>query len=355
MKKIVAAVAALMVAGAAFADVSFSYKGTGIVGGKTKALNSIDRKDCLNLKVATDVAGVVFDWDIEDDKMELDEFYGWMTFALPVGNLQITSGKWAARNVNRVKADAGELDGTYFEVDKPGVLNGTIANDSANLTEGKMSTVLAYTLADTLPGALMVKFGLVDVSKSDVKDNPTADYGKFDSLSGFVGEVSYDQAGAVKATVAVKNLKTEELSLGVFVSPQFLDALSATVGFSFGKDKDNSEWGIDARARYAVTEKVAVDGMFNYSKNTADKKGMWYLAGVNLKATEDVRFVAAFNSKIEDFSASSSKIVSHFVPAVELTPSEKAKVTVGFDAKWEGPLYSGKCKASLPVYVNFSL
>ena len=55
MKKIVAAVAALMVAGAAFADVSFSYKGTGIVGGTTKKLNSVDRNDCLSLKVATDV------------------------------------------------------------------------------------------------------------------------------------------------------------------------------------------------------------------------------------------------------------------------------------------------------------
>ena len=38
MKKIVAAVAALMVAGAAFADVSFSYKGTGIVGGTIRVL-----------------------------------------------------------------------------------------------------------------------------------------------------------------------------------------------------------------------------------------------------------------------------------------------------------------------------
>ena len=351
MKKIVAAVAALMVAGAAFADVSFSYKGTGIVGGTTKALNSIDRKDCLNLKVATDVAGVVFDWDIEDDKMKLDEFYGWMTFALPVGNLQITSGKWAARNVNRVKADAGELDGKYFEAHKPGVINGKYAKDSANLTEGKMSTVLAYTLADTLPGALMVKFGLVNGA-----------YGKFDSKSGFVGEVSYDQAGAVKATVAVKNLKTEELSLGVFVSPQFLDALSATVGFSFGKNKDNSEFGIDARARYAITEKVAVDGMFNYSKtaltkgaNGKDLASMWYLAGVNLKAAEDVRVVAAFNSTIADFSAERGGVESHFVPAIELTPSEKAKVTVGFDAKWTGALYSGVADISLPVYVNFSL
>ena len=356
MKKIVAAVAALMVAGAAFADVSFSYKGTGIVGGTTKKLNSVARNDCLSLKVATDVAGVVFDWDIANNAMEMDEFYGWMTFALPVGNLQITSGRYASRNVNRVKADAGELDGTYFEAHKPGVINGKYAKDSANLTyngdaKAPMSTILAYTLADTLPGALMVKFGLVNGA-----------YGKFDSQAGFVGEVAYDQAGAVKATVAVRNLKTEQLSLGVFVSPQFLDALSATVGFSFGKDKDNSEWGIDARARYAVTEKVAVDGMFNYSKtaltkgaNGKDLASMWYLAGVNLKATEDVRFVAAFNSRINDLSASSSEIISHFVPAVELTPSEKAKVTVGFDAKWTGALYSGNCKPSLPVYVNFSL
>lgn len=351
MKKIVAAVAALMVAGAAFADVSFSYKGTGIVGGTTKKLNSVARNDCLSLKVATDVAGVVFDWDIANNAMEMDEFYGWMTFALPVGNLQITSGRYASRNVNRVKADAGELDGTYFEAHKPGVINGKYAKDSANLTEGKMSTVLAYTLADTLPGALMVKFGLVNGA-----------YGKFDSQSGFVGEVSYDQAGAVKATVAVKNLKTEQLSLGVFVSPQFLDALSATVGFSFGKDKDNSEFGIDARARYAITEKVAVDGMFNYSKtaltkgaNGKDKASMWYLAGVNLKATEDVRVVAAFNSTINDFSAERGSVESHFVPAIELTPSEKAKVTVGFDAKWTGALYSGVADISLPIYVNFSL
>lgn len=367
MKKIVAAVAALMVAGAAFADVSFSYKGTGIVGGTTKKLNSVARNDCLSLKVATDVAGVVFDWDIANNAMEMDEFYGWMTFALPVGNLQITSGRYASRNVNRVKADAGELDGTYFEAHKPGVINGKYAKDSANLTyngdaKAPMSTILAYTLADTLPGALMVKFGLVDVSKSDVKDKPTADYGKFDSLSGFVGEVSYDQAGAVKATVAVKSLKADNLSLGVFVSPQFLDALSATVGFSFGKDKDNSEFGIDARARYAVTEKVAVDGMFNYSKtaltkgaNGKDLASMWYLAGVNLKAAEDVRVVAAFNSTINDFSAERGNVESHFVPAIELSPSEKAKVTVGFDAKWTGALYSGVADISLPVYVNFSL
>ena len=102
--------------------------------------------------------------------------------------------------------------------------------------------------------------------------------------------------------------------------------------------------------------------MFNYSKtaltkgaNGKDLASMWYLAGVNLKAAEDVRVVAAFNSTIADFSAERGGVESHFVPAIELTPSEKAKVTVGFDAKWTGALYSGVADISLPVYVNFSL
>ena len=119
MKKIVAAAAAgLILAGAAFADVSFSWKRTNIVGGTKKAakeLNAVVRSDCLGLELSNDIAGVVFDWDIEEDtsvsKLTLDSYYGWMTFGLPVGNLQVTSGKWSGRYSDRVKSDAGDLDG----------------------------------------------------------------------------------------------------------------------------------------------------------------------------------------------------------------------------------------------------
>ena len=53
------------------------------------------------------------------------------------------------------------------------------------------------------------------------------------------------------------------------------------------------------------------------------------------------------------YLAGRSPFLSRIAPA--LTPSEKAKVTVGFDAKWTGALYSGVADISLPVYVNFSL
>ena len=358
MKKIVAAVAALLVAGAAFADVSFAWKGSAIVGGTTKKLDSVTRKDCLSVAVTTDVAGVVYDMDITNTgAMDLDCFYGWLTFALPVGNLQVTSGKWDARNIERVKQDAGELDGKYFEAHKPGVINGSVAKDSANLTgSDNMATVLAYTLTDVLPGTLMAKFGLV-----------SSDYGKFDSQAGFVGELYFAMDDMFKATVSIRNPIADAFSVGAFVSPLMLDSLKATVGFSFGSlkvnDETKTEMGIDARARYAITEKVAIDGMFNYSKtaiskgaNGEDLTSMWYLVGANLQATEDIRFVAAFNSTITDLSAERGAVVSHFVPAVEFNPSEKAKVTVGFDAAWNtAALYSGVIDVSLPIYVNFAL
>ena len=186
MKKIVAAVAAgLILAGAAFADVSFSWKRTNIVGGTSKAFNEVTRSDCLGLELSNDIAGVVFDWDIEEkaaetSKLTLDSYYGWMTFGLTVGNLQVTSGKWAGRYADRVKSDAGDLDGKYYEAYKLGVIDGVLSADADNLTESKMATVLAYTLADTLPGTLLVKAGIVNFG---------ADYGKFDSKSGFVAEV----------------------------------------------------------------------------------------------------------------------------------------------------------------------
>ena len=130
MKKIVAAAAAgLILAGTAFADVSFSWKRTNIVGGTSKALDSVTRSDCLGLELSNDIAGVVFDWDIEEgssdtSKLALDSDYGWMTFGLPVGNLQVTSGKWNGRYSDRVKSDAGDLDGKYYEAYKLGVIEG---------------------------------------------------------------------------------------------------------------------------------------------------------------------------------------------------------------------------------------
>lgn len=365
MKKIVAAAAAgLILAGTAFADVSFSWKRTNIVGGTSKAFDSVERSDCLGLELSNDIAGVVFDWDIYENaskatsKLELDSYYGWMTFGLPVGNLQVTSGKWNGRYSDRVKSDAGDLDGKYYEAYKLGVMDGVIASDSDNLTEGKMSTVLAYTLADTLPGTLLVKAGI-----------KAGEYGKYDSQSGFVAEVGYRQEGLINVDVAIKSPKNKQTIIGAFVSPLMVENLRATVGFTMGNYDGDKEFAFDARARYAITEKTAVTGMFNYSsiskeiiKKVAnaytgdDVNEMWTMISVNHVAGDNIRFLATLQNTVRDFDADNGNNLTAFTPACEIQISEKALFTAAFDMRWDGKTpYAGVGDVSLPIYVTLSL
>lgn len=358
MKKIVAAAAAgLILAGTAFADVSFSWKRTNIVGGTSKALDSVTRSDCLGLELSNDIAGVVFDWDIEEgssdtSKLTLDSYYGWMTFGLPVGNLQVTSGKWNGRYSDRVKSDAGDLDGKYYEAYKLGVIDGVRAADSDNLTEGQMSTVIAYTLADTLPGTLLVKAGIVK-----------CDYGKYDSQSGFVAELGYRQEGLINVDVAIKNPTDKATIIGAFVSPLMVENLRATVGFTMGNYDGDKEFAFDARARYAVTEKTAVTGMFNYSSIAKELTGtsddvnkMWTMISVNHVAGDNIRFLATLQNTVLDFDAENGKNLTAFTPACEIQISEKALFTAAFDMRWDNKTpYAGVGDVSLPIYVTLSL
>ena len=361
MKKIVAAAAAgLILAGTAFADVSFSWKRTNIVGGTSKALDSVERSDCLGLELSNDIAGVVFDWDIYENeskatsKLGLDSYYGWMTFGLPVGNLQVTSGKWNGRYSDRVKSDAGDLDGQYYEAYKLGVMDGVIASDSDNLTDGEMSTVLAYTLADTLPGTLLVKAGI-----------RAGEYGKYDSQSGFVAEVGYRQEGLINVDVAIKSPKNKQTIIGAFVSPLMVENLRATVGFTMGNYDGDKEFAFDARARYAITEKTAVTGMFNYSsiakelkasKSGDDLNAMWTMISVNHVAGDNIRFLATLQNTVLDFDADNGNNLTAFTPACEIQISEKALFTAAFDMRWDNKTpYAGVGDVSLPIYVTLSL
>ena len=360
MKKIVAAAAAgLILAGTAFADVSFSWKRTNIVGGTSKALDSVTRSDCLGLELSNDIAGVVFDWDIEEgssdtSKLTLDSYYGWMTFGLPVGNLQVTSGKWNGRYSDRVKSDAGDLDGKYYEAYKLGVINSVGAADSDNLTEGQMATVIAYTLADTLPGTLLVKAGIVK-----------CDYGKYDSQSGFVAELGYRQEGLINVDVAIKNPSDKVTTIGAFVSPLMVENLRATVGFTMGNYDGDKEFAFDARARYAITEKTAVTGMFNYSsiakelkasKSGDDLNAMWTMISVNHVAGDNIRFLATLQNTVRDFDADNGNNLTAFTPACEIQISEKALFTAAFDMRWDNKTpYAGVGDVSLPIYVTLSL
>jgi hypothetical protein len=371
-----------LIAGVAFADVSFTYTGTAILGGTGKAINTATRNDCFNLGFGDQANGAVIDWDIASGALSLDSYYGWMTFGLPVGSLQVTTGKWASRYVNRVNQDAGDLDGEYYEAFKPGVIigvasyvpatntitagTGTFANDIDNLTAKKMGTVLGYTLDNVLPGKFMAKFGLVN-------DDGTYNEDSGDEVtihSGFVGEVAYEQDKVVKLNFALKNYNEKQYGFGLFVSPLMLDKLSATAGFSMGmynqKDTaDYSEWGVDFRARYAITDKVAVTTMNNISgykitpdaKDSVDDKAMWNMVSVSAKAGDNINFKATVQNTNSSFKA--VKLVSNvfaLTPVCEIQASAKAKVTAGFDIRWTNAApFAGTGTVRLPIYFSFAL
>lgn len=364
MKKIVAAaVAGLLLAGAAFADTAFSWTRTGIVGGTSKKWSKVASNDCLNLELSTDSAGVVFDWDIDgSDALVLDQYYGWMTFGLPLGNLQVTSGKWASRYVDRVKYDAGDLDAVYYEAYKPGIisLDGdsdkiALGADSDNLTLGEMGTIFAYTLSDTLPGTLLVKGGIIDTCGRD--------YGRFDSASGFAGEIAFRVEDVINLNLAARTVADSRTTVAFFVSPLMLDELRATAGFTYAAYNGDNEIAVDLRARYAVTEKTAVTGMFNYTNISEDLSGaedgiqrLWAMLSVNHVAGDNIRFLATIQNTIRDFDAKKGKNLTAFTPACEITISESAVFTGAFDIRWDNVTpYAGIGDVSIPLYVTLSL
>lgn len=213
----------------------------------------------------------------------------------------------------------------------------------------------------------MVKFGLV------TSDYNAANAGAKVALkSGFAGEICWFQEGLIKANVAVKNLVQDVKSVGIFVSPLMVENLEATVGVSLGMAEDGamvpagvaadgySDLAFDLRAAYAITEKTKVTGMLNYStasNNDVDGKAMWTMLGLTYVAGDNITFVAALNNTVKDFDApicTDSEFA--FSTGCDIKASEKATVSVGFDANWTNVKpYTGVADISLPISVAFEL
>ena len=393
MKKIMGAVlAAAMLAGIATAsDIGFSYKGSNYfkAGGSDSKYFRYEenkRSDCLSVSLATDVAGVVIDYDYDDGNsgtIKPDEYYGWVNIGLPLGSLQVTAGAWNGRWVNRVITDKGDLDREDFELFKPGVINGLTGKDSDNLTNGNLGMVAAWTLADTLPGTLMVKLGLAKYNNGwgddwfGTKDNNwngTVGHGQdffwntgtgpVKVRAGFTGEVAYQQEGAFRANFAVRSLNKHTYSFGAWVSPLIADNLQLTVGgtvatgklwkFNNGDGWSNrkTEWGLDFRLRLQVTDDLSITTMNNISSGVCnnpslkDKNGdsqvgknigvLWnmlnatYAFADNLTAGLTVQSVADMFCPAVNKSDNWTAIIS---PSLAIQASEQVRVTTSARAK----------------------
>lgn len=387
MKKIVVAVSlASLLAGAAFAaDISFSYKGSNYFKSSGGNLSYDDRTDCMALSLASDTAGVVLDFDTKDGSLVQDEYYGWISFGIPTGNLNLTAGSWKARHVNRIKDDAGELDDEDFELYKPGVINGSTGKDSDNLTGGKIGMVLAYQNTDSLPGALDLKFGLVKSGwNPDAKAATTAsesgdvEDGELSIQAGFVGELAYRQEDVIDVNVAVKSLMNKNISVGLFVSPLMVNNFSLTFGGTFAtvcawetdektkkSDWGNSgnEWGVDLRARYQFSEKLSFTTMHNISSGYSGKEDsntlkLWDMASFAYQI--DPRLVfgctlnAVFNNLDSDHVFTGADLTTS--PYLVVKATEKISVTTAlrFAVNGLNPSIDGHESMNVTVPVIFA-
>ena len=383
MKKIMGAVlAAAMLAGIATAsDVGFSYKGSNYFNaggdkGRQLRYDGLSRKDCLAVSVTTEAAGIVVDFNTKQGSIAADEYYGWLNFGLPLGSLQLTGGAWNGRYVNRVLTDKFDLDKQEFELFKPGVINGTFGEDSDNLTNGNLGLVAAWTLADALPGTLMVKLGIAryydedwnmastlktkgyqqSAKKTDWLWNP--DKNSFGVGAGFTGEVAYRQEGAFSANFAVRSLNRYSYSFGAWISPDVSDVLQLTVGGTVATGKTwmvpasadgtggwsdrKTEWGIDFRLRLQVTDDLSITTMNNLSSGINEKdnghhEGMlWnmlnatYAFADNLTASFTVQSVADVFCPVPHRQGQNWKLIMS--PSLIVQASERVRVSTSVRA-----------------------
>ena len=376
MKKIMGAVlAAAMLAGTVTAaDISFAYKGSNYFRLSERKLayqadgteadgtetdwrkggaNQYLRADCMGVGLSTENAGVYIDYDTEKGGLKLDEYYGWLNFGLPLGSLQVTTGRWNGRYVNRVITDKYNLDGAEFELHKPGVINGIIGKDSDNLTLGELGLVGAWTIADALPGTLMVKLGLVkysgyvlgkDDKDKDVKvGNWNPDRDTVNIEAGLTGEVAYQLPDVLRVNLAVRTFNTKSYSFGAWISPILSDALQMTLGGTFATGKfyttdwsdRKTEWGVDFRLRLQVNDDLSLTTMNNISSGydiaeDGNKGLLWNMLNVTYAFADNLKASFTVQSEVDVYCphyADKADWTLIMSPSLIIQASERVRVT----------------------------
>ena len=310
MKKVIGvAVAASLVAGMAFAEVSVSLnarlrsnmyhvkelenadkdtkdkKFVHIFDLDNKASHggSGSMSDTLGFNAKTDYAGVQLELapNGSDNTIKVDSKYnGWLKF----GDLKFSFGSFDSRFINRYNesmAESGLLDSDYAKYglaslnkfdyktgDSTGNSSGasknnkttkvTLGKDANNFSavEGsRVTTLIAdYTFADVAGGKLLVKAALLaNDYKTDEDDKEDLKYTK----AGFGFEADY-QNDSVAIQGLFKKINEDQMILGAYVEPKGLP-FNTVLGFTYASQKDGK---FDA-AKYTTTESgknVAVYG-----------------------------------------------------------------------------------------------
>ena len=328
MKKVIGvAVAASLVAGMAFAEVSVSLNArlrsnmyhftkaengnketyTFDLNGTSKHGGSDVMSDTLGFNAKTDYAGVQLELapNGSDNTIKVDSKYnGWLKF----GDLKFSFGSFDSRFVNRYNetmAESGLLDSDYAKYglaslnkfdyndgdgsDKENnkttkVTLGKDANNFSAVEGSRVTTLIAdYTFADVAGGKLLVKAALINGSdnyKSDDDTNKT-DKTNSNTYAGFGFEADY-QNDSVAIQGLFKKINEDQMIIGAYVEPKGLP-FNTVLGFTYASQKDGkfsngksgdaykpcvlsdiSAYAVDLRFKYKVTDAATIAALAKY-------------------------------------------------------------------------------------------
>lgn len=397
MKKIVAVMlAGALFAGAASADVSFSYTGYNYLksSGGNLDLATDDHSDCMSVALSKDTSGVVLDIDTDyasadsSSNLVLDKYYAWLV----VKGVKFTAGKFNSRFTNRLNQDAGDLDSADFEMFKYGVVGSTrgVGTDSNNIGFNKAVTTLADKTFAINDATLLVKGGIFNSNWT-----PTAASDELQVKSGFALELAYQMPKVATVDFVARSWDAKTNSFSVFVAPVLSEKLQLVAGATFDmfsyykatsktdtkiEEKDSAtEFAFDLRARYKYSDKITFTTMHNissyvpalldkdnggveYAEKYADSvMGLWDMFNVSFVFADNMNLGCTVNSYIADLDKDDfyiDRVI--FTPYLQIAATPSANVTVALRGSFShvDPTFkSGEetLDITIPVTVSFSL
>ena len=256
------------------------------------------------------------------------------------GKANLQSGVWKSRSVNRMKKDAGSWENSEYEAFKPGVINGSIAKDVTNLTEGKLSTQITYSLDNGYAKAAIV----------------SSDYGASSLKSGFALEGGFNINEDTNVKVYFKNLKDQEIAFAVFgESTGLKEGLDLVAGFTAGNAKTESgfEYAFDVRARYELNDKIAFTTMNNIS-SANEFYALWDMLSVAYKLSDKTKLTVTGEWGYEDLSEEKAGVLS-IIPGITYSPCDGADITTGLILETTGWKKPSTSSISIPVVLHVAL
>ncbi len=387
MKKIVSVLAISALAlGSVFAEISLSFTQRSYLSKKTGDkvvkfdLDGDDELsgagDCVTFEFSNEAAGIVLDVDPDASKKggafaaAIHQYYGWVNMF--DGAFSFQGGVWDVTRTNRMKQDEGDWDSAQYEKYKLGVRDGLIARKIANLTAfvldhqgvGEADADPDLALAATYNNGDLGLF--VTAAAIRNKDGYAGNGGNDDCFAGFALEAGFALPDLLNLNLIVKNQAKETFGAGLFaelVAVKDLDVLfgasfgtaskSSAIGHSYSdeinEDEDGYQWivssaynelGFDLRARWQITNRVALTTMNNVSYrkwSEADEGvlGVWDMLSVSAKANDTIRLTATAEWDYADISQNGIGELS-LIPGIEISVAEEARFTTGFIANFDG-------------------